>query len=1055
MKTKKKTPKVKFIKNHYRISSDNNKPEEYMHKEDGNDTFSYSYSNRNNQKIINNVSSPHLLSKEKGLKRPNIILQKIKMENDDINRNRYFNIPYEKNYTYTYNDNKDNDDKNGEKDDNENKMILRQKKRKKILLKNNSEKEEKNPNSDKKEKIKKRKIKEKEIKINIDDNDNKKIDKLKEIINKKINKNIKEEINHKKSNHKQPKENPDEDSEEVFFYNGCNNYIIKEKYKNNILNNKPKITISHNKINSCSTVSTLSINLQKPKIEINNNFNSKSINVLKFYPNNNYKSMSNLVSKNKNIKSHKIIGKIYKKKPTKNSLSVSRNYKKAKNSEPKTNNYLNSKSSLNLNKNKPNIFNSNKSNLNNFENVSVPLLTEANKTYFKINTKTNTNTKENANTNSHSNNKISNSKSNNAIVSKISKKYKIYRKPSKSKENMTCFQQSFKDINENRKSAKIIPPDSVSLHSQNNDKENNDKKEQKEQKENLKLNENENLEVKKDVSRNKKNSLISKDVKEEDNALFSNSIDESNQFGPRISIQKKQGGHPNFYYPVEKSNDENNNNNGISFKENISPIESLESYRINDDKNVNRKNQMNSENYSIEKSFENYLHLPIPEYLYITKEKKIILKNLYSIKIDEIENSANLLLKDNVQHKKIKIKKIKDKTQKKGKSKGKNKNNSKNKEKPNNNNNINSNSTNNYIPIKNKEENKDKKDEPYNVPKDIVDKLNDTIEKNKNNLAQNAQNTEKAEKIEKAGKTENKKIVKESKSYDPKINSNNNKLIKNNNILADKEEIDKEKKKKYKIRSLVKVVKKNKQFSFLSQSLSKEEENEIKEEISKDQTQEDQMKNDKITTIIKEDIENFMSFYNKKNEEVNDNASDENKKYDWSIIEQLIIKAKVDIIDIVNGFLLICNEIIDSESTLKIWNKYISQITEHYKNNYLNETNAKNIHIKILKILNQIDIICTNNKYKYEIFGNLFYHFLIEGLFTEEDLNYLENKEEKIVIEIAKMIKVILDSFCENNNRKASEEYHNKFKFSKIFDKNPIYFDYVTKCLKTSLNISS
>ena len=1212
MKTKKKTPKVKFLKNHYRIISDNNKPEEKIRKEDDNETFSYSYSNKNNPKIINNASSSYLLKKEKGTKRPNIILQNIKLENDDINKKRYFNIPFENNYTYTYNNNANNDDdKNGENEHNENKMILRQKKRKKIFLKNNTEKEEKNTshkdNSDKKVKIKKRKIKEKEIKINNDNNNknnkNNKIDKLKEIINKKINKNKKEESN------KQSKENSySNDNEGVFFYNGCDNYIIKEKYKNNILNNKPKITISHNKINSCSTVNTLSIKLEKPKIEINNNFNSKSINFLKFYPNNNFKSMANLVSKNKNTKSHKIIGKIYKKKPTQNSLSVSRKNKKSKNSDSKANTNLNSKSSLNLNKNNSNFLNSTKPNIDNLQNIGIPLLTEANKAYFKINTKTNTN--ERTNTNSQPNNKISNSKSNNVLAPKFSKKYKIYRKPSKPKQNITCFQQSFKDINEKRKSSKIIPPDSVSLHSQKNDKENSDKKEQKEQKEqntNLKVNENENLEVKKDIPNNKKNSIISKDVKEEDNALFSNSIDESNQFGPRISIHKEQRGHPNFYYPVEKSNDENNN--AISFKENISPIESLESYRINDDKNINKKNQINSENLSIEKSFDNYVRLPISEYLYMTKEKKIIYKNLYSIKIDEIENSSNILLKDNVQHKKIKIKKIKDNTQKNSKSKSKSKkkgkkksnncnnnnnnnnilpiksneenkdnnynnnnnilpiksaeenkdnnnnnnilpiksneenkdnnynnnnnniipiksnegnkdnnnnnniitikrneenkdnnnnmnniiqikNNEENKDNSNNNNNlnniiplksnkenkdnINNNSMNNFIPIKNNEENKDnsnsnmnniipiknneenndKKDDPYSVPKDMIDKLNDTIEKNKDILGQNTEREEKIEKREKKEKTENKKNVKESKSYDPKT-SNNNKLIKNNNILSDKEEIDNEKKKRYKIRSLVKVFKKNKQLNFLSQSLSKEEENKIKDEIKKEQTEQEQIKNDKITTIIKEDIENFISFYNRKKDEVNDNANDENKKYDWSIIEQLIIKAKVDITDIVNGFLLICNEIIDNESTLKIWNEYISQIIEHYKNNYLNENNAKNIRIKILKILSQIDIICINNKYKYEIFGNLFYHFLIEGMFTDEDLNYLENKEEKIIIEIAKMIKVILDLFCENNNSKASEEYHNKFKFSKIFDKNPIYFDYVTKCLKTSLNISS
>ena len=394
-------------------------------------------------------------------------------------------------------------------------------------------------------------------------------------------------------------------------------------------------------------------------------------------------------------------------------------------------------------------------------------------------------------------------------------------------------------------------------------------------------------------------------------------------------------------------------------------------------------------------------------------------------------------VKSKVLHKKIKIKKTKEKSKIKSTNKDKiiNSNN-------NSNTNLNINNNNNYIPIKSNEEDKVKKVEPYSTLKDMVDKLNEKLEKNNNMNKQ---------------KNENKKSVKESYSYDQKKKGcNANKIIDKNNILKDKEEIEKEKKNRYKIRSVVKIVKKNKRFVFLSQGkISKEEESEIKEEIKKEKTKQEQTKYDKITIIIKEDIENFISFYNKKNGETSGSKSDNNIKYDWSIIEQLIIKGKVDLIDIINGFLIICNEIIDNRGTLKIWNEYISQIIEHYKNNYLNENNIKNIRIKILKILKQIDTINISNKYKFDIFGNLFYHFLIDGLFTEEDLNYFENEEQKIIVEIAKMIKFILVLFCEKNNSKASNEYHNKFKKTKLFNKNPIYFNYVTKFIKSSTNISS
>ena len=1005
---KKKNQKIKILKNHYRIKNDNNKSKDDIYEEKDNNTFSYTYISEYNLTTVNNASSSYLLNKEKEPKKSNIILQKIKMENDDINKNRNFNITLQRNYSYlNYDDNDNSNDygneneKNVSADANENKMILRQKKRKKILLKSNDE--NKDNKTDKKAKIKKKKIKEKINKIKIDFDIIQKSDKIKDIISKKVNKinKIKKEENNKKI------EENSNDNEEVFFYNGCDNYIIKEKYKNNILNN------NQNPINSCSTENIVSINYEKPKIEINNNFNSKSINVIQFYQNDKCKSMKNIISKNKNTKSQKTLGKIYKKKQANNSLSLSFNFKKSNNNDSNTNTNTNSKSSLNIiNNSNINCSNSARVNTFKYENYNIPLLTEANKAYFKINTNSNT-TKI-----------MKNSKSNVEIVSKINKKYKVYRKPSKPKQNKTCFQQTFKEINENRKSTNIINLDSISFGSPRNDKDNNDNKEQN-LNDNINEKENGNTEVKTDISNNKKSSLISKDMKEEDNGLFSNSLDEPNQFGPRISIHKKRRNHHNFYYPIEKSNDEIFNKNAVSFKENISPIESMESFPIStDEKILNKRFQTNSENYSFDKIFDNYVHLPKSELLYITKEKKIIIKINKIKKADKNENDSNKSLKNKIVHKKIKIKKEKDKNKVKSISKDKANN---------------SNNNNNYIPIKNNEDNEVDKKITF---KDMVDKLNEKIGKSESMMTQ---------------KTENIKNVKESYSYDPKRKgSNTNNLIENNNALNNKDETDKEKKKRYKIRSLVKIVKKNKSFDFLSQNkVSKEEETEIKAEIKKEQTKQEQTKYNKITIIIKEDIENFISFYNKKNGEINGGKSDNNLRYDWSIIEQLIIKAKVDIIDIINAFLLICNELIDNRSTLKIWNEYISQIIGHYKNNYLNEKNIKNIRIKILKILKQIDSINISNKFKFDIFGNLFYHFLIEGLFTEDDLNYFENEEQKIVIEIAKMIKFILILFNENNNNMACNEYHSKFKKTKLFNKNPIYFNYVTKYIKSSQNTNS
>jgi hypothetical protein len=275
------------------------------------------------------------------------------------------------------------------------------------------------------------------------------------------------------------------------------------------------------------------------------------------------------------------------------------------------------------------------------------------------------------------------------------------------------------------------------------------------------------------------------------------------------------------------------------------------------------------------------------------------------------------------------------------------------------------------------------------------------------------------------------------------------------------------KNRRYKIRSVVKLIKKNKILSILDRkNMTKEEENKIIEKIKSNEDnpkgEKENNHKDKITSIIKEEIENFILFYNNNNNNTHDkkdgqeNKKDEkmnHKNYDWSIIEQLIIKIKVDLIDIINCFLLISNELIDSKNKLNICNEYIKLMIRFYKRDYLNENNIEKIHIKILRILYRAETICTGNKYKYEILGNLFHIFLVEKMFNENDLNYFQNEEEKLIIEIAKIVKFIIIYFYEDNDNNTENEYYNKFKNTKIFNKNIIYFTYVTKYLNSFLNI--
>ena len=151
-----------------------------------------------------------------------------------------------------------------------------------------------------------------------------------------------EKINDEASNEQSQDDSIDNKNDEIFFYNGCDNYIIKENFKNNMLNNGQILNIIPNQITSFTTINTISgqLNqLNKPKIEVNNYFNSNSFNFQEIYSKDN---------KNQNI---------YKKKITKSSLSLFKNYEKNKKNDLNLNNTKINKS---LSKTDLNFFNTSK-----------------------------------------------------------------------------------------------------------------------------------------------------------------------------------------------------------------------------------------------------------------------------------------------------------------------------------------------------------------------------------------------------------------------------------------------------------------------------------------------------------------------------------------------------------------------------------------------------------------------------------------------------------------------------------------------------------------------
>ena len=166
-----------------------------------------------------------------------------------------------------------------------------------------------------------------------------------------------------------------------------------------------------------------------------------------------------------------------------------------------------------------------------------------------------------------------------------------------------------------------------------------------------------------------------------------------------------------------------------------------------------------------------------------------------------------------------------------------------------------------------------------------------------------------------------------------------------------------------------------------------------------------------------------------------------NDSYDWKIIDELINEKKIKIEDIIKTYIFICkdNNYIKENLNFKE-NEYIKSIIEYYTNN-LSKNQKEIIHLNMIEIFNDIDNILNNsNENMYEILGNLFFILLKNKLYFIKDLNNFIEREKKTQINIAKIVKYAILS-----SGNLSKQYHNDFKYTKLFNNNEIFVNYITK----------
>ena len=282
-------------------------------------------------------------------------------------------------------------------------------------------------------------------------------------------------------------------------------------------------------------------------------------------------------------------------------------------------------------------------------------------------------------------------------------------------------------------------------------------------------------------------------------------------------------------------------------------------------------------------------------------------------------------------------------------------------------------------------------------------------------------------------KEENNKDSLKKKEKTKKEKNNNKKLIlnnTNNNFYAKINEINNSERTNLNER---KIKQKRKPKSSEKRKLIKLIDKEIKKENEIE---------DNVKTIVLKDLENYLKYLEKEKINYKEDFYDGmNDSYDWKIIDELINEKNIKINDIIRIYIDICkqNKFINQDIIFKE-NEYIKSIIEYYTNN-LSKNQKEIIHLNMIEIFNDIDNILNNtNENMYEILGYLFFILLKNKLYYMKDLNCFIEKEKSTQINIAKIVKYAILS-----SGNLSKQYHNDFKYTKLFNNNDIFVNYITK----------
>ena len=140
------------------------------------------------------------------------------------------------------------------------------------------------------------------------------------------------------------------------------------------------------------------------------------------------------------------------------------------------------------------------------------------------------------------------------------------------------------------------------------------------------------------------------------------------------------------------------------------------------------------------------------------------------------------------------------------------------------------------------------------------------------------------------------------------------------------------------------------------------------------------------------------------------------------MVELLMIKIKLDIGDIIQAYLIACEDIINGDDLILIGNDYINNIIQHYKNYYLTDKNFEEIHFKILKMFVNLKDLNIELNFKYKALWGLINILINNELFNIYDFDVLKQCDEENKNEIEKILENCTERENGNNRPRTANQ---------------------------------